>query len=246
MGCIRNYLVRKNTVTFEQSYRSVQEMNLDEDETSLTFKAGVIFLYGATNQEWNIKKLHKASQQGFWITKNEIRKIVFNWHEYNIIDSEGTINAEFNEDDPLAWMIEFTLVSMCGAGIVARQCVTNETEPEIFIIDGKKIAPLPKRSIRVKHNGEDFWVKPVSLEGRLLTCRVETLICKIHKAGQIVECDVSEIYQIAGKRKHEVEEIKKEITGEIEVIEIEETRTVQKFVAQPPYEFYNPYQHETN
>jgi hypothetical protein len=212
-------------MTFQEAYEAIKLMNIDT-EGSLVFKTGVILLYGSSNETFGQKRIHTASQEANKLfTLNEIRTICDNLHKNNIIDYDGTVDIEVN-GDPLNVSIEFALICGIGAGEICRVREKNLHESDFndftdYIeavnkrVDDNLITPLPNRSLRAKHNGEDFWMRPIKLTETKLKGRVQTCTCEKIKQGQIIEIDVSEIYQISGKKKTEVEAIKNCIINKI-------------------------------
>lgn len=197
-------------MTLHETIQEVKGLNITDDENDLTFKAAVIILWACSNQTWNLKRIE-------WVTgykKEDVYLICGN------LRAGGFLDYEFYMEEP-GNIIEFTCICMMAAGVLMiynpdRQAEeTPVKEPLKVEITEKaekdEIYPLPNVFCRIIAHEEKSWVRPLKLEGEILTCSCQSAVSKFFEQGEILKCHVSQICQIEGKLKAFVTEVIKEI-----------------------------------
>lgn len=68
------------------------------------------------------------------------------------------------------------------------------------------VYPLPNRFLEVIYEDEIFWIRPLQLNGRTVTGRIQTMHRKV-PIGAVVKVDITDIMNITAKTKSQTERI---------------------------------------
>lgn len=202
-------------MTFEECVDQVRGMNLDE-EGSLTFKAGVLLFYGIYNSDLSYDFFCTSgldhSDIGIILKNLRINKILVG----------SRLGVDFDPEE--GWM-EFILCSMAGAGVLRREPDMKSIHLEDFESEElfhmavhtkgskERLLPLPRRSVRVILDGQDYWVAPIELNGSVFFGKVINYT-GFYTPGTVLGFDVKSIIKISGYKQKEMQELIAEIIEE--------------------------------
>jgi hypothetical protein len=114
-------------MSLQEALSLTREMRITDDESSLTFRAAIIFWMGI---EFGFYSKAIARSTGY--NAKEVQLVLDNWRESEIL-IENVIYGEF--DGKNDWM-EVILIAMCGAGELVRRTenkISTKKEKEMTI-----------------------------------------------------------------------------------------------------------------
>lgn len=112
---------------FNDAVDTVRSLNISDDEDELTFKSAVIIWLGLNNG-WDEIKLIDVCEYGC----EEVNLVIANLKSNEIL-VDGIFYADFDFEDSLDFIVEYTLLSLAGAGILIRTFdKKEEIKPKII------------------------------------------------------------------------------------------------------------------
>lgn len=203
----------------------VRDMNIGE-EKELSFKAAVIMFWALGNGTWGTKEISDATGYSW----SEINFIRYNFRGNGILVGDK-FNMEGGEDEMENFM-EVVLISMCGAGELARSNEDGEFDltgrrtikwdefsgeverldslPELSgrnIANRYPLSPLPNKTIVANLYGERCSVQPIKFVDGVVTALVLYAMSNYFLRGELVEFPVEDIIQIRGMKNGDVKDL---------------------------------------
>lgn len=227
--------IKKTKVDFLEVYNTIKEMNI-ADEKSMSFKSACIIWWALHNGTWDVDKITWAT--GYKKKKVDLvidnlknngllsdGKLVMSeeeenlWMEFILIAMAGA--GEIRRYDADKESLQNVTQVQEVQNNVAPDTVgkpAEDLDPEINVeewlyalykdVKAEDIYPLPNTYVRILVNDEKNWVRPIKVDGSLITGIVQSLMSKYYEQGEKIQFSYLSIISIQGKSKSKVLEIK--------------------------------------